>query len=130
VAIAVIAADASVVIAWLNWVDCPEVRALKTLVSERSLIMPGAALTETLSSPNLADADRFALSEIPVLPVREDYWVRAGHLRGAVLRMGRRVRLGDALIAQACIDADVPLLTRDADFRVFAEVGGLKLYEG
>lgn len=49
-------------------------------------------------------------------------------LKGSVARVGRRARLGDALIAQACIDADVPLLTRDADFQVFAEVGGLKLY--
>lgn len=35
--------------------------------------------------------------------------------------------MADALIAQACIDADTPLLARDKDFRIFAEVGGLKL---
>jgi predicted nucleic acid-binding protein len=35
--------------------------------------------------------------------------------------------LGDALIAQSCIDHDVPLITRDTDFRHFAKHCGLKL---
>ncbi len=44
-----------------------------------------------------------------------------------VKRSGCKAALGDALIAQACIDADVALLTRDTDFAAFAELGGLKL---
>ncbi len=35
--------------------------------------------------------------------------------------------LADALIAQSCIDHDVRLVTRDADFRHFARLGGLRL---
>jgi predicted nucleic acid-binding protein len=35
--------------------------------------------------------------------------------------------LGDALVAQSCIDEDVPLLTRDRDFRAFAQAAGLNL---
>jgi predicted nucleic acid-binding protein len=31
------------------------------------------------------------------------------------------------LIAQSCIDHDVALITRDADFRHYAAEGGLKL---
>jgi len=42
-------------------------------------------------------------------------------------KSGRKASLGDALIAQACIDSDVPLLTRGADFAAFAKLGGLKL---
>jgi predicted nucleic acid-binding protein len=44
-----------------------------------------------------------------------------------VLASGRKARLGDALIAQSCIDAKVPLLTRDRDFRAFARAAGLRL---
>jgi len=43
------------------------------------------------------------------------------------LSMRRKARLGDALIAQSCIDRKIPLLTRDEDFRAFAEAAELKL---
>jgi predicted nucleic acid-binding protein len=33
----------------------------------------------------------------------------------------------DALIAQCCIDADVPLIARDKDYRHFESWCGLKL---
>jgi len=51
----------------------------------------------------------------------------AGELRSKILAKGRRARLGDALIAQSCVDHGVPLLTRDRDFRAFAETAGLNL---
>jgi predicted nucleic acid-binding protein len=38
-----------------------------------------------------------------------------------------RARLADTLIAQSCIDNDVALITRDADFRHFAKYCGLRL---
>jgi predicted nucleic acid-binding protein len=38
-----------------------------------------------------------------------------------------RARLADTLIAQSCIDHGVRLVTRDADFRHFARIGGLRL---
>jgi len=34
----------------------------------------------------------------------------------------------DALIAQSCIDRGVPLLTRDRDFRAFADAARLHLF--
>jgi len=52
----------------------------------------------------------------------------AGQQRSKVL--ARRRRLGDAVIAQSCIDGDVPLLTRDRDFKAFAEAAGLDLVLG
>ena len=55
------------------------------------------------------------------------YWRRAGLLRARVLSAKRRARLADTLIAQSCLDHDVPLLTRDEDYRNFARVGGLRL---
>ena len=44
-----------------------------------------------------------------------------------VLAEKRKARLGDALIAQICIDGGVPLITRDRDFQAFAETAGLNL---
>jgi len=48
-------------------------------------------------------------------------------LRSKVLATRRKARLGDALIAQCCIDRDVVLLTRDRDFRAFADAAGLDM---
>jgi predicted nucleic acid-binding protein len=44
-----------------------------------------------------------------------------------LITKGFKARLADALIAQACIDSDVALITRDRDFRHFAKHCGLKL---
>jgi hypothetical protein len=59
--------------------------------------------------------------------IETDYWQRAGRLRAKVLAKRRKARLGDALIAQSCIDRGISLLTRDRDFRAFAESAGLAL---
>ena len=40
---------------------------------------------------------------------------------------GLKARALDSLIAQCCIDADVPLIARDTDYRHFAKWCGLKL---
>jgi predicted nucleic acid-binding protein len=44
-----------------------------------------------------------------------------------VLAKRRKARLGDALIAQTCVDGGVPFLTRDRDFRALAEAARLDL---
>jgi predicted nucleic acid-binding protein len=58
------------------------------------------------------------------------YWERAGALRAQVLAKRLKARLGDALIAQSCIDRGIPLITRDRDFRSFARVANLDLAIG
>jgi predicted nucleic acid-binding protein len=55
------------------------------------------------------------------------FWERAGELPAKVLALRRKARLGDALIAQFCLDRGVPLLTRDRDFRAFAATAKLEL---
>jgi predicted nucleic acid-binding protein len=50
-----------------------------------------------------------------------------GALRARVLAKGRRARVGDALIAQSCVDHGIPLLTRDKNFRAFAGLAKLDL---
>jgi predicted nucleic acid-binding protein len=70
------------------------------------------------------------LAELPLIEVRPGYWQRAGELRAKVLAKRRKARLGDALIAQSCMDQGIPLLTRDRDFREFADAAGLDLCTG
>ena len=55
----------------------------------------------------------------PLMEIQPGFWNRAGALRASVLRKRRKARLGDSLIAQSCLDAGIPLLTRDRDFRHF-----------
>jgi hypothetical protein len=62
-----------------------------------------------------------------MIEIEAGYWQRAGALRAKVLAKRRKARLGDALIAQSCIDRGVPLLTRDRDFRSFAQSADLNL---
>ena len=45
----------------------------------------------------------------------------------AVLSRARKARLADTLIAQSCLDYDVPLISRDRDFRSFARTSPLRL---
>ncbi len=71
-----------------------------------------------------------SLAELPLVEVMPGYWQRAGELRASVLAKGRKARLGDALIAQSCVDHGISFLTRDRDFRAFAEAARLNLLIG
>jgi len=84
-------------------------------------------LTELLSDPKLPAGIAATLSDVPMIELGQGYWQRAGFLRAKTLARGRKARLGDALIAQACVDRGISLLTRDRDFRVFAYAAGLDL---
>jgi PIN domain. len=80
-------------------------------------------LAEALSSPAVeAEFVAFVLS-LPLLPIDDTYWKRAGELRRSVLETGRKAKLVDALIAQICIDNNAALITHDADFRHFTPAG-------
>jgi len=89
--------------------------------------MVPVVLTEILSDPKLPAEVSESLLELPLIEVQPDYWQRAGELRAKVLAKRRKARLGDALIAQSCIDRGVALLTRDRDFRAFVDAAGLDL---
>jgi len=121
------AADTSTWVAFLEGDSGNDVQLLDRAMKERQLVMVPVVLTELLSDPNLpADVARI-LFEVPMVDIASCYWQRAGVLRSKVLAKGRKARLGDALIAQSCIDQDIPLLTRDQDFRAFAQVASLEL---
>ena len=84
--------------------------------------MPPPVLTELLSDPELPPSVAQTLTEIPLLALKDGFWQRAGKLRAKALARRKKARLGDALIAQCCIDADIALITRDRDFKAFAIV--------
>ena len=122
-----IAADTSTWIAFFQGAAGRDVELLDRALGDRQVLMPPPVLTELLSDPKLRSDVRATLSELPLLQIADGFWGRAGELRATVLRGRRKARLGDALIAQACVDNGVPLITRDRDFRAFADAAGLDL---
>ena len=122
-----IAADTSSVVAYLAGGSGADVALLDLALRDRQLCLPPVVLTELLSAPDLPKEVATRLLELPILAVIEGYWQRAGALRARCLLAKRRARLGDALIAQSCVDHDLRLITRDRDFRVFARAAGLKV---
>ena len=125
-----IAADTSSWIAFLEGSSGEDVRLLDRALEDRQVVMVPAVLTEFLSDASLPSDLAETISEIPLLEVSSGYWQRAGALRAKVLQKRRRARLGDALIAQSCIDQNIPLITRDRDFRAFAEAANLSMILG
>lgn len=122
-----IAADTSTWIAFLQGEGGEDVHLLDKALEDRQVLMAPAVLTELLSDPKLPSAVVETLLEVPLIELKTGYWERAGLLRARALAKGRKARLGDALIAQGCIDRAIPLLTRDRDFRAFAEAARFDL---
>jgi predicted nucleic acid-binding protein len=122
-----IAADTSTWIAYLQGESGEDVQLLDRGLAERLVMMVPVVLTEILSDPKLPSGVATSLTQIPSLELQPQYWQRAGALRARVLSKRRKARLGDVLIAQSCLDHGVALLTRDRDFRAFAESEGLDL---
>ncbi len=122
-----IAADTSTWIAFLEGASEPDAQLLERALTDRQVLMIPVVLTELLSDPVLSSGVAETLAEIPMIEVEPGYWQRAGMLRANALSMHRKARLGDALIAQTCLDRGISLLTRDQDFRAFAEAAQLDL---
>ncbi len=125
-----IAANTSSWVAFLEGSSGEDVRLLDRALEDRQVVMVPVVLTELLSDASLPSDVAETISEIPLLEVASGYWQRAGALRAKVLATRRRARLGDALIAQSCIDQSIPLITRDRDFRAFAHSANFNLVLG
>jgi predicted nucleic acid-binding protein len=126
----VIAADTSTWIAFLEGGAGRDVDLLDRALGDRQVLMAPAVLAELLSDPKLPSNVRATLADLPLLEITDGFWRRAGDLRALVLGKRRKARLGDALIAQSCLDGGVPLITRDRDFRAFADAAGLDVVAG
>lgn len=118
-----ITVDSSTWIAFLQGNPALDTLQLRSALQAEQVKMVPIVLTELLSSIGRTGAIRDLLIGIPMLDVLPGFWLRAGELRGQTLDRGRKAAFADVLIAQSCLDYDLPLLTRDADFRVFAGFG-------
>jgi predicted nucleic acid-binding protein len=125
-----IAADTSTWIAFFQGASGDDVDFLDRALADRQVLMAPVVLTEILSDPKLPPAVADNLLQLPLVEIGDGYWQRAAELRARVLARRRKARLGDALIAQSCLDRGISLLTRDRDFRTFAEAAGLDLVIG
>lgn len=122
-----IAADTSTWIAFFEGEGGKDVEILDQSLQARQVLMVPPVLTELLSDPKITSEVSNTLSELPLIEIQPGFWNRAGALRASVLARQRKARLGDSLIAQTCLDAGIPLLTRDRDFRAFAEAASLDI---
>lgn len=122
-----IAADTSTWIAYLEGDAGQDTELLDRALEDRQVLMLPPVLTELLSDPELPAEVSKTLVDVPPIEIRSGYWHRAGVLRAKVLARGRKTRLGDALIAQSCLDRRIPLLSRDRDVLAFVETAGLDL---
>ena len=124
-----IAVDTSSLIAYFAGEEGMDINAVHLGLEQKIAVLPPVVLSEILSDPKLPHSLMMDLKGIPLLDVLDDYWERTGILRSQILKNGHKARLADSLIAQICIDHDVPLITRDKDFRNFVRIGGLRLFE-
>lgn len=122
-----IAIDTSSIVAFLSGQSGKDVEDVDLAFEQKQAVLPPVVLTELLSEAKLKIEVVDLLLQIPLLEIREGFWKRAGQNRAKILSKGFKARVADALIAQACLDNDVPLVTRDSDFRHFSNLCSLKL---
>ncbi|MBA4209958.1 MAG: hypothetical protein C0454_10555 [Parvibaculum sp.] len=122
-----IAADSSTLIAYIGNLGGADVDHLDEALASGDVVISPVVLSELLSDPKLPGHLADLVKRLPCFELGDGFWIRVGELRAQLIARKLRARLPDAMIAQSCIDHDVPLITRDADFRHFAKHGGLKL---
>lgn len=123
-----IAADTSVLIDYFQGKNNIQTEKLDEILVHQLLILPPTVLVEILSDPFLPKKFVNKIEELPLLELTENYWKRAGMTRSKLIAKKLKARLADTLIAQSCIDHQVSLLTRDADFKNFVKYCGLTLF--
>lgn len=121
------AADTSTWIAFFAGDGGADVEELDGALARGQVVLPPVVLSELFSDPKLPTQVAELLRSLHVLEVFDGYWERAGKIRATLLKRRQRARLADALIATSCIDHEVPLLSRDKDFRGFERFAGLAL---
>lgn len=118
-----IAADSSSLVEFLAGSAGADVELVDHALAAQQLALPPAVLTEVLSAADRSPEVAALLLQLPLLEPGAGYWARAGLLRAKLRARGVKARLADALIAQSCVDYEVPLITRDRDFRHFTALG-------
>lgn len=119
--------DTSSLVAYLEGNTGADVDLVDQAFSDEVGVISPVTVTEVLSDPNLSRSVRGVILQLPVLPITEGFWERAGMLRAKILRSGHKARLADTLIAQNCLDHGALLVTRDKDFRPYTRIAGLRI---
>jgi predicted nucleic acid-binding protein len=104
-----------------------DVELVDRALADDLLVLAPASVAELLSYPDLSSALEKSLLEIVQLEITRGYWERVGKLRALLFRHRLRPKLADSLIAQSCLDHDVPLITRDRDFAGFRKLANLRI---
>ncbi len=112
--------------AYLSGETGRDVELIDTAVNQQELVLPPPVVSELWSKPNRTLLEPL-LADTPMMEVTAGFWRRVGDSRRILLAKGLRAAMADALIAQCCVDADVPLIARDKDYRHFERWCGLKL---
>jgi predicted nucleic acid-binding protein len=122
-----LAVDNSTLISLAQGEEGPDIELFTTQLLSNNICLPPTVITEVISNPTKQTRIHQLMWQLPMLEPTFGFWHRAGELRSKVLAAKRKCRTADTLIAQSCIDHDVALITRDADFKVFTQVGALKI---
>jgi hypothetical protein len=86
----VIAADTSTWVAYLEGLTGDDIRLLDRALDDRQVLMPPVVLAELLSDPRLAPEAAAAFVDLPLIPIDEGYWQRAGPSARAPSRASAR----------------------------------------
>ena len=122
-----IAVDSSTFIAFFSGDTGRDTEILEEALDTSAVMMVPTVLCELVSDTKLPSKIERSLLDLPQVSLLDGYWLRAGWLRRNILKRKRRARLADTLIAQACIDSNISLLTRDSDFSSYQKYAELKL---
>lgn len=118
--------DTSSLIAYLQGSKGKDVELIDQALADQAVVLACVTITELLSDTGLPMETKTIILGLPMLPLTDSYWERAGLLRASILRRGAKARLADTLIAQQCLDHHATLVTRDRDFKIFKQIAGLK----
>ena len=102
-------ADSSSWIAYLSGESGDDVDLLDLCLRNHFILMAPIVLAELLSDPLLPDEVETHLRSVPVLELMPGFWERAGKTRAELIKRKMKPKLADTLIAQVCIDHNLPL---------------------
>jgi predicted nucleic acid-binding protein len=127
--------DTSVWVDFFRGVNSPQRRALHQLIeNQEDISITGTILTEILQGirdDRDFQAIKSYLLEFPIFnPADIETYVTAAGLYRDCRKKGRTVRkTADCIIAAICLENDLALLHKDADFDHLEACAGLRCYE-
>ncbi len=123
----IVAADTGALVVYLAGDRGRSSLVIQEALENDNLRLPPPVITEILAYRFQSPERAALIARSPMLDLREGYWSRAGEARRLLQTLGLKARTVDALVAQCCIDSEVPLIAIDPDFRHFVAHCGLKL---